>query len=406
MKWKRTAAALLCCAAIVLCAGCKISLNFGSDDSGENNWFDFDDESSGSHFPTGNGYSTNSFDVSDTTEQYDYSSKSTLNDKRRDLYNRIIALLDAGETVFDFDDIDNNEDFKEAYYAVLNDHPEYFWICQNYAYTVRTYGDEVDFHVEPTLFSDNEEEIRTAARKLEERVDEIASGARQQDGYYEMVKYVHDEIIDSTTYDSETLSKVMSGMADGLVNASTAYGCLVEHKAICSGYSSAFQLIMKELDIECGKVNGTRISEAGSHQWNFLLLDGEYYYIDVTWDDPVREDGREVRTYEYFLINDDDLARTHSSDKEFPEPECTGTMYNYYRYNGLYFDEYSFDSIEEAALRFEPDSSLSVKFASPEILEEAAYDLIDNQRIFQMDFINSEISYSRSASGCILNISY
>ena len=180
-------------------------------------------------------------------EQYDYSLKNTLTDNEKNLYNHIKFMLDNKQTSFDFENI-TNDDFKKAYYAVLYDHPEYIRTGFNYTYSVKTTGDHVDFHADPALFSDDPEIASKAEQELEAVVSMVSESAKAQADPYFAVKYVHDYIIDNTVYDTESLAAVHGG-DDGLVIASTAYGCLVEHKAVCSGYSSAFQLIMQRLRI-------------------------------------------------------------------------------------------------------------------------------------------------------------
>ena len=135
-------------------------------------------------------------------------------------------------------------------------------------------------------------------------------------------------------------------------------------------------------------------------------LDGEYYYIDLTWDDPIRSNGEETRTYEYFLISESDLAYTHTLNGDLPVPECTGTRFNYYRYCGLYFEEYDYRYIKAAADLLKDDRCVTLKYSTPEELQKAVDDLITDQHIFDIDYINSKVSYSVSSSGCILTIYY
>lgn len=400
---KLIAAVCAVCLCVVTGSGCSIELGslFG-EGSGGGMW--------GGLFSEGPAqqrsyHNTESFVPDDTMEKYDYSVKNTLNEVQTDLYNRLVLLLEDFTTSFEFENV-TPEDFKKAYYAVLYDHPEFFWISRNYSYTTRESDGISELSVEPVLFSSDTDELRQAYRTVDGVAQNIADEAAAQGNIYNVVKYVHDRLIDTTEYDHDAVELISSGKDEGLLAAATPYGCLVSRRAVCSGYSSAFQLIMHKLGIACGIVNGRRATESGAHQWNYVCLDGEYYYIDLTWDDPIRDDGQAVRTYEYFLISEDDLARTHSSDGELPVPECSGRRYNYYIYNGLYFDYYDFGSVSAAADMFRADDSFSVKFSSPEVLETAVNDLIEGQRIFDIDYINNGIQYSVSVSGCILNVSY
>lgn len=394
---------------VLMLNGCTISLDFSFGSSSHSR-----PEGSGlfgnsSYWEASEENSLDNASYLDSLEKkftyYPTSVRYTLSEEEQDLYKRIVARIENGQYTFEFDNI-ANETFKKAYYAVLYDHPEYFWMGRNYSYRVNTLGDNSSLKVEPSLFSEDPEEIQQAINELESAVQVIVNGAERQENLYYKVKYVHDYIIDHTVYDSDALDFINAGTADGTIRASNAYGCLVEHKAVCSGYAAAFELLMHRLGIECGCVNGMRSGDVNAHQWNFVCLDDEYYYVDVTWDDPIKSDGTQTRTYEYFLLTEDDLSYTHTKSDDLPSPVCRGTQYNFYVYNGLYFVTYDFDSIRSVADVMAPDSVLTVKFSSPSVQEEAQADLIDRQRIFDIDYIDGHITYSVSSSGCILTIHY
>lgn len=72
----------------------------------------------------------------------------------------------------------------------------------------------------------------------------------------------------------------------------TAYGALVNKEAVCEGYAKAYKLLLNEMGIPCEVV----INE--DHAWNEVLLDGNWYVVDVTSDDA-------GDSLEYFLVGMD-----------------------------------------------------------------------------------------------------
>lgn len=60
----------------------------------------------------------------------------------------------------------------------------------------------------------------------------------------------------------------------------TAYGALVNRKAVCMGISLAVCEIFAKLGIPCRYVHGTR--EGVGHAWNMVYIKGGWFYIDVT----------------------------------------------------------------------------------------------------------------------------
>lgn len=100
-------------------------------------------------------------------------------------------------------------------------------------------------------------------------------------------------------------------------NASTAYGALVEKRALCGGYSRAFKAVMDELGIPCVLIQGSVYTgktvdglSAGmeSHMWNAVMLNGLWYGVDVTFN----SSNGNVNTYT--LVGDEFLSVNHFED--------------------------------------------------------------------------------------------
>lgn len=77
------------------------------------------------------------------------------------------------------------------------------------------------------------------------------------------------------------------------------YGMLVRGYGVCLGYAASFQLLMDLAGIECITVVGAAYGSSQDHAWNMVRLDGEWYCVDVTWDDP---SGGEPHHY-YFNVS-------------------------------------------------------------------------------------------------------
>ena len=108
-----------------------------------------------------------------------------------------------------------------------------------------------------------------------------------------------------------------------------AYGILINQSGVCQSYALSFQLIMAALDIPCRYIRG------GNHAWNQVMVDGVWYYIDCTWDDPVggNEQGNTSghENYDYYLSQElwyDHVQNEVKDMKDIP-------MYRWERY---YFD--------------------------------------------------------------------
>lgn len=62
---------------------------------------------------------------------------------------------------------------------------------------------------------------------------------------------------------------------------STAYSCIINGEAQCAGYADAFLQTAKACGLNARYVYNT------SHAWNLVELDGDWYHVDVTWEDPI-----------------------------------------------------------------------------------------------------------------------
>ncbi len=82
------------------------------------------------------------------------------------------------------------------------------------------------------------------------------------------------------------------------------YGAIIEGKAVCLGYATAFQLFMDVLDIECITVVGAAFSSREDHAWNMVKIDGEWFCVDSTWDEGAYGFGYFNKSSEYFALTD------------------------------------------------------------------------------------------------------
>lgn len=149
---------------------------------------------------------------------------------------------------------------------------------------------------------------------------------------YQVVKKIHDFILDKTEYDYDAYKNINSS-SNQYDYAFTAWGALVKGKSVCQGYALAFYRLAKELGYDTRFVYSD--PKKGCHAWNMIELDGKFYYVDTTWDDQESFRYRQ----RYFLVNYDKLRANDSSFLWFnsgahtldPEQETTDFIENYMR---------------------------------------------------------------------------
>ena len=158
------------------------------------------------------------------------------------------------------------------------------------------------------------EDIDTYQLKIEKVRDYIVSKVNGKSDY-EKIKMIHDYLRDTIEYDS-TLSKS---------NIYDIYGALVLRECVCEGYAKSFQYLMNEVEIDNVIVIGTGTNSTGkteNHAWNYVLLDNNWYAIDVTWDDPILiGEGKmpEESKYKYFLKGANTMNQNHVPSGKFTD---------------------------------------------------------------------------------------
>lgn len=193
-----------------------------------------------------------------------------------------------------------SEEFREiqtvAYWGLLYDHPELFWLYNGTeaemgygvpyeqtdkgVYTVYYFFDEPfdDFEEMMTEFND-------AADDFLEDIDLTASDEV-------IAEEIHDKLIDTVTYNTPVMEDTSYNGYSNL--AHTAYGALVEDSggnpryAVCDGYSQAYVYLLQQAGIDAAVivgVAGNDAADAGGHAWSVVNLDGDWYEVDSTWDD-------------------------------------------------------------------------------------------------------------------------
>lgn len=189
--------------------------------------------------------------------------------------------------------------------AVFNDHPVLFWVDTAYGCKYDPDGKCVEITLQ---FNNLSQKLEQAQTTFEEKAEDIISGARALTSNYEKEKYVHDKLMSKVTYNKDA------------ANNQSAYSALVNGQTVCAGYARAYQYLMQQLGIPCYYCTGY---SGADHAWNIVKLHGDYYNVDVTWDDTT------PHTYNYFNRSDADLASTHvRKGLSVNLPACTGSLYS------------------------------------------------------------------------------
>lgn len=175
--------------------------------------------------------------------------------------------------------------------------------------------------------------LAAASEVLLQKIDAVIQSVISEDMEdAEIVKQIHDYLVLHAEYN-------IDGLNGGTLTDDdySAAGILIKGTGVCQGYTDSFSLFMEALGIECVSIPGT--ASGSSHIWNAVKLDGSWYHVDVTWDDPIGAPDNTVY-YDYFLVPDEIMETEHSWNRK-ESPVCKSSDYLLYPYRELTADSLS-----------------------------------------------------------------
>ena len=152
----------------------------------------------------------------------------------------------------------------------------------------------------------NLEAFERRAKDLNEEINSIVDKVEGLDDF-EKALYIHDYIVLHCEYDLE-LADYMNQNGGIIVGSEyynekyTDYSVLVNGTGVCDSYATAYRALMNASGVECVHVS----SSSMKHAWNEVYLDGQWYHVDCTWDDPV-PNNYGTASRKYFLLTDQEM---------------------------------------------------------------------------------------------------
>lgn len=256
---------------------------------------------------------TNEYYLEDNFSYIDNHIDTGINNKE-ELINFIYFTLNSGTTYLErYIDINYTEYNNDINNLTLNNgegFKEIIGILNNFVHPYNssnniklTYGGDYTLGITVNK-AYNDEEINKINKIVNSVIEEKITNNTPPK---EKIKIIHDYIIDNTEYDKLKYEN----KEDTTYKSNTAYGVLVEGFGTCNGYADAIAIFLDKLNIINYKISNDE------HIWNLVYLDGIWYHLDLTWDDPISD--MNINRDTYFLITTEVLEKlndgTHNFDK-------------------------------------------------------------------------------------------
>lgn len=219
---------------------------------------------------------------------------------KEELLNMLYTIVNSGDTSYSFycKYTDCNKDMKE-----MLDDKNFLPIINNFVHPYNSF-ETISVNVTSMdrititsrkVYSDIEiEQINAYINEF------IKNNIKPNMTNYDKIKIFHDYVINNYEYDENKGYRSYS-----------AYTLITKGKAICGGYSDIMAIYLSTLGIKNYKIS------SDSHIWNYVYLDGKWYHLDATWDDPVASDGKPHLLHNFFLITTSELHKLDTIEHNF-----------------------------------------------------------------------------------------
>lgn len=212
--------------------------------------------------------------------------------------------------------------------AYRKDYVHHFWLGNSYRIA---YNSKTVVNILPSYIMTGDD-LAAAKNAMEASAAGLLAGITDTMSEYEKALYLHDALAAIVTYSESS-------------NAHNAYGALVEGIAVCEGYAESLQYLMQRAGLTCFLAEGAGLDpvtgSAVAHAWNYVRIDGEFYHIDLTWDDQ-----GDTLYHAYFGLTDTQILEDHLLDATgYPLPLCNSSDAFYFAGSQAYLDTYSTDRV-------------------------------------------------------------
>lgn len=209
--------------------------------------------------------------------------------------------------------VDDFEEIQAIHSEVINEHPELFYVKSYISYSYYSSGTIIVLRFFYDSYTDDQKQayadtIADAMTRIDEDMTDLEKAIVLHDYLAQNCAYAYKEYLEGTLSQHQQVY--------------SAYGALAEKRAVCQGYALAYSALLRTVGIDSYLCS----SSGMNHAWNVVFIDGEWYHVDVTWDDPVWNTEGYSR-HEYFLLSDIEMQnREHYGWSD--DVECTSTKYD------------------------------------------------------------------------------
>lgn len=186
----------------------------------------------------------------------------------------------------------------------------------------KVYVDSAEFIVKYRESAQSEKMVEDFANNW------VGENIKDSDNDYQKALKIHDFIVKKNNYNRGD-SKGMSGGYSVHHPASILFG----NGGVCNAYATLFDKLATKSGLDVRYATGFSKKTGEPHIWNMVKIDGYWFNVDATWDDPTItfsdgyvENLGDFIIYDYFLKSDKEILSSRTIDEDINRPIGNSTM--------------------------------------------------------------------------------
>lgn len=306
--------------------------------------------------------------------KYKNHFESLASDQKKGYNNILKSILTAKDKLPEKIEVPymSADELTKVFEAVVYDNPEI--ICIGRDCKIITEGPRCYFNAQ---YSMSCSAFKQKSTELKNKCAEILEKIPSDSDDYEKELYIHDYIIKNCDYDDSRES-----------SASMTYSCIVTGKAACEGYAKAAKYLLEGAGVECYTVVGDSLNAEGkteSHMWNIVNINGNYYHLDTTWDDPTGS--KSGISHIYMNLSDEEIKKDHSNfDTDII---CNSSEYNYFIKEKRFFSSFGNADYEKlksltASCAENGEKNIEIRFGNKSAYDKALQSLTREGKAYSL----------------------
>lgn len=198
------------------------------------------------------------------------------------------------------------DDMHDVYQNLINTSPELFYLGSRYQYT---YSGPNVVTIIPT-YTYTGTTLKTMRTEYQQKLEAILAKVDTAWSDWEIALYLHDYLAAYFEYDYTYTHY-------------DAYSFLTTGNGVCQAYSLTYIALLKSMGIPVDYVS----SRTMNHGWNAVNIGGNWYHVDITWDDVY---GYGLAGHQHFLVSDERMGALDHENWYYTveNRSCTSTIYD------------------------------------------------------------------------------